>query len=157
MFGKIMNKMKKKDDSFEKKHLELVEKISKMNLTDMRLYVINKMQGFDITEEGVVEVLKKLTSINEDTSKRYLELDDMDSKIKKGFELILSIAENKKITIDAIELIQEFINVYSDIITKYDTENKQIYGSRLKDSIEHAIMTVGARTDMRRRENILNS
>lgn len=156
MFSKIINKIKSKNDDTDKKKLELIEKIASMNLTDMRSYVKNKIQGFEVTTEGLQEVLKKLTAINEDTSKRYLELDDMDSKVKKAFELVLSIASDNKINIDSVELIQEFTNLYSDIIAKYDTENKQIYGSKLKNSIENAILTVNARLEFNQKHSVLN-
>ena len=130
--------LKNKDKSQEKQE-ELRKKISTMDLSTMRSFVNNKDE---ITEEGIIEVLKKIISKNETTSKRFIEIDDMDVKIKKGYDLVLSIISSKKITIKAIELIQEFIVVYSDIIEKYDKENKQIYGSKLKDGLESAVATM---------------
>ncbi|MDX9743806.1 MAG: hypothetical protein RBT59_08325 [Arcobacteraceae bacterium] len=156
MFSKIIGKIKNKSENSDKKHAELVDKISTLNLTDMRVYVKNKLQGFEVTEEGLVEVLKRLISVNKDTSKRYLEIDDMDSKIKKGFELVISISTDKRITINAIELIQKFIIVYDDVIIKYDTQNKEIYGSRLKSSVENGIMSVDKRTKFGAKQHILN-
>ncbi|MDO8455119.1 MAG: hypothetical protein Q7S59_11155 [Sulfurimonas sp.] len=156
MFENIINILKNSDSGSDKKKLEMMDKISKMNLTDMRAYMKGGMQGFEPSEEGVIEILKKLITVNEETSERYLEADDMDSKIKNCFELVLIIASDIRITIDAIELIQEFINVYSDIITDYDTKNKQIYGSKLKNSIKNAIHIVNTKTDFSRKENVLN-
>lgn len=156
MFGKIIEEIKNKSENTDKKRAELVDRISTMNLTDMRAYVKNKLQGFEVTEEGLVEVLKRLTSENKDTSKRYLEIDDMDSKIKKGFELVISISTDKRITVRAIELIQKFIKVYDDIIVEYDTKNKEIYGSRLKDSVENGIMSVNKKIEFSMKQNILN-
>ncbi|MFA6192593.1 MAG: hypothetical protein WC665_09600 [Sulfurimonas sp.] len=156
MFENIMNMLKNSDSSSDKKKLEMIDKISKMNLTDMRAYMKGSMQGFEPSEEGVIEILKRLTTVNGETSERYLEADDMDSKIKNCFELVLVIASDIRVTIDAIELIQEFINMYADIITDYDTKNKQIYGPKLKNSIKNAIRIVNTKTDFSRKENVLN-
>ncbi len=156
MFENIIHMLKNDDGSSDKKKLEMIDKISKMNLTDMRAYMKSSMQGFEPSEEGVIEILKKLITINEGTSERYLESDDMDSKIKNCFDLVLVIASDIRITIDAIELIQEFINVYADIIADYDTKYKQIYGSKLKNSIKNAIQIVNTKTNFSRKQSALN-
>jgi len=133
MFSKIL---KKKEESAND---ELAQRVSKMNLTDMRVYVNNRLQDFEITEDGLVEVLKRLTEKNEDTLEGYLKEDDMDVKIKKGFDLVISICANKKITIKAVALVQQFIAMYASLIEKYDTEHKEIYQSRLVDAFNRAI------------------
>ena len=79
MFSNLLGK-NKEEASEDKEYLALVEKISKMNLTDMRSYVNNKLNDFAITQAGLVEVMKKLTARDEETSKTYLQMDDMDSK-----------------------------------------------------------------------------
>lgn len=157
MFGKIMGKLKGKEDNSSKSNAELIDKISKMNLTEMRAYVKNKMENFEVSEEGLVEVLRKLTTLHSSTDKRFIELDDMDSKIKNAFELVLAVSEDKRINIDAVELMQEFLKMYSDVILKYDTANKQIYGSRLKDAIEKGISSVSIRADFTRKQNVLKN
>ncbi|MEA3331734.1 MAG: hypothetical protein U9Q29_08595, partial [Campylobacterota bacterium] len=134
---------------------ELVEKISKMNLTDMRTYINNRVLNFEVDEDGLVEVMRRLTTKNSETSKRYIEIDDMDSKIKKGFELVISIASHSKITIVAVEQIQEFMELYSDIITKYDRDHKQIYEIKLKESISKAIVNIGEMTELKRKMSVL--
>ncbi|MFA6196175.1 MAG: hypothetical protein WC656_06000 [Sulfurimonas sp.] len=157
MFGKIMGKLKGKEENSSKSNAELIDKISKMNLTDMRAYIKNKMENFEVSEEGLVEVLRKLTTLNSSTDKRFVELDDMDSKIKNAFELVLAISEDKRINIDAVELMQEFLKMYSDIILKYDTTNKQIYGSKLKDAIEKGISLISIKADFTRKQNVLKN
>ncbi len=157
MLGKLISKIKNKEESPDKKHLELVDKISKMNLVDMRAYVKNSMQGFETSEEGLVEVLKKLTEVNSTNSKRYIELDDMDDKIRKAFELILLISVDKRMTIDALELIQEFTKIYSDVILQYDTKHKQIYASRLKDAIEQGILAITKKANFETKQKVLNN
>jgi len=153
MFGKILGKNKDNVSQSDKKHLEIVEKISKMNLTDMRAYINNKILNFEIDEDGLIEILKKLTTKNGE--KRYIEIDDMDSKKKKGFDLVISVASHTKITVVAVELIQEFITFYDDVIKKFDKDNKQIYESKLKDALQKAINNISEMAELKRKMDVL--
>jgi hypothetical protein len=155
MFKKILGKKKSEISTQDKAHSKIVERISKMNLTDMRAYINNKISEFEVDEDGLIEVLRKLIVKDDKTSKRYIEIDDMDSKIKKCFDLVISIASHNKITVVAVESIQEFITEYSDIITKFDKDNKQIYESKLKDSLQNAINNISDMTDFKRKMNVL--
>ena len=78
------------------------------------------------------------------------------SKKKKSFDLVIVISEHKKITITTIEQIQEFIELYKDIIEKYDNDNKQIYASRLKDSIEKGLKTIELMAEVNKKEKVLS-
>lgn len=153
MLGKILGR-KKKESNGDKSHEELVQKIAKMNLTDMRNYVNAKQKDLEIDEDGLCEVMRRLLSKDSD-SKRFIESDAMDSKIKKAFELVLVVAASKKITVVAIELIQEFIEQYLDIIKKYDSDNKEIYESRLKDAVSNATNIIVEITEIKKKMGVL--
>ena len=155
MFGKILGKNKKEADK-NQEHSKIVEKISKMNISDMRVYVNNKLTGFEICEDGLNEVMRKLL-LKDDKGQRFIEMDAMDSKKKKAFDLVLIVASSKKITIITIELIQEFMKQYIDIIDKFDKENKQIYTSKFKDGLTKAMSTISAMTEVNRKNIILGS
>jgi hypothetical protein len=143
MFSKILGKK-------EKSNSEVSSKIAKMNLTDMRAYV----RGADTTEDGLIEIMNKLLR-RDANSKRYTEIGDNDSKIKKMFDVVILVAEHKKITVKAVEQIEEFINLYMDIIKKYDEDNKQIYSSKLKDAINKAINHVNAMAKLNKKLKVL--
>ena len=155
MFGNILGRKKEEISSEDKANLEIEARISKMNLTDMRAYLKNNMTGFESCEDGLIAIMDKLLTKNEDTLKRYIEIDDMDSKKKKSFDLVITISEHKKITVRTIEQIQEFIEFYKDVIEKFDTDNKQIYASRLKDSIQRGMKTIEMMTDVNRKAKVL--
>ena len=117
-----------------------------MNLTEMRSYVNNKLNNLQVTQEGLVEIIKVLTLENETTGKRYLNIDDMDSKIKKALDLVIVIASSKKVTVALVEWIQQFITLYDDnIIKNFDTQNKQIYSSKLKKALKQAVLNVNSK------------
>lgn len=153
MFSNLLGK-NKEEASEDKEHLALVEKISKMNLTDMRVYVNNKLTSYEVSEDGLNEVMRKLIS-KDSNKKRFIQSDAMDSKIKKAFDLVILIAVSKKVNLVTLELIQEFIALYEDIIIKFDTDNKQIYGDKLKNALANCLATVEILTQMNRKMGVL--
>ncbi|WP_373035751.1 hypothetical protein [Sulfurimonas sp.] len=155
MFSNMLGRMKNFSLDKNQENKELTDKISKMNLTDMRAYINNRIPDFSVDEDGLNEVLHKLLEINENTSKRYIDIDDMDSKIKKGFDLVLSILTNKKVTVTTIELVNEFLDKSKDIVQKYDKENKQIYYTKFKDAIDLAIEYMNAKAELQRKMDVI--
>jgi len=155
MFGSILGKKKKNVSENDAKHAAIVSKIANMNITDMRAYVRNAMKNFDICEDGLVAIMHRLIDKNESTQKFYLNSDDMDTKKKKAFDLVILVATSTKTTVVSLELVQKFIEIYQDIITSFDKENKQIYSSRFNDAIEVSIKTLSELTEMKRKGDIL--
>ncbi len=132
------------------------EKISKMNLSELKSYVNNKINKFDVCEEGLIEVMRMLISMDSH-EKMFIEADAMDSKKIKAFELVILIASSKKVTIVSSELIQEFMDIYKDVIAQVDKDNMQIYSSRLKNSLVHSITTIEKMTLMNKKINVLGN
>jgi hypothetical protein len=153
MFGKILGK-KENSTLSNKRDKEILEKVQKMTLTEMRDYLKNKILGFESCEQGVSAVMNRLIT-KDASSKRYIESDSMDSKIKKTFELVLIVASHRKVTVKIVEQIQEFIKIYHDLISKYDKENKQIYGSRLKEALTTSISNINKMAELNRKNTIL--
>jgi len=154
MFKKFLGKKssESKENSEEK---EINEKISKMNLTEMKSYINNRIDGFPITSYGLNAVLQKLISLDDATKKHYINADDMDSKKKKAFDLVISTMSNSKITVESMELVQEFMKIYKDIIDTYDRENKQIYASKFEDGIGVGMLTLDKLLQMSQKTSIL--
>lgn len=149
MFSKILRKKEKQEDTQN----ILAEKVAKMNISEMRSFVNNKAE---ITDLGLVEVLKKLIYKENENARRYIELDDADVKIKKGFDLVITIAGHKKISIEAIELIAKFIEFYEDLINHYDEVNKQIYKGKLKDALSLALRNLEEISNVKNKQNLLD-
>jgi len=141
----------------EKMHNELAERISKMNLTDMRSYTNNRIPDLPVSKEGLVEVLKRLLEVDDKTHKRYIGIEDMDSKIRKGLDLIVNILANRKLSIEAIEVAIELYEVSKEMIKKYDTDNKQIYISKIKKSLNKAIEYMNKRSEIQRKMGVIGS
>jgi len=155
MFSKILGRKKEDIGSEDPQHRELVEKISTMNLTEMRSYINNKIKEFPLTEDGLTEVMNRLVNEDKKSKEFYIKSDDMDSKKKKAFDLVLSIAKNKKISLVAIEHIQKFVIVYKDIIDDYDQQNKEIYASRFVDAINFALASIAEKAALKNKMDLL--
>ena len=155
MFKSILGRKKEEISKESTDHAALVEKISKMNLTEMRSYIRNKIQDFEVSEDGLNEVMHRLTTEDEKSKKYYLKVDDMDSKKKKAFDLVLLIAKNKKINLVCIELIEKFLQIYKDIIETYDQEHKEIYASRFDDALTTALANIDQKVALQHKMNIL--
>ncbi|MDD2789650.1 MAG: hypothetical protein PHU40_03170 [Sulfurimonas sp.] len=154
MFENLFAKKHKAGEE-EQANTQITEKISHMNLTDMRAYLNNRITGFAVCEFGLSEMMKRLTTIDDESEQRYLKADDMDTKIKKAFDIVLMIAAHKKISVGTVEYIQEFIEVYKDIIAAFDKRNKQIYASKLNDSLLVAISGVNSIEELKKKMRVL--
>ncbi len=157
MFSNMLGKIGISTNDEEKMHNELVERISRMNLTDMRSYINNRISDLPVSEDGLKEILKRLLEVDEKTDKRYIDIEDMDSKIRKGLDLIINILANKKITIEAIEVAIELFEASKEIIEKYDNDNKQIYHSKIRDSLNKAIETMNMKSEIQRKMGVIGS
>ena len=155
MFKGILGRKKEEISEENSAHAALVEKISKMNLTEMRSYIKNKIQDLDVSEDGLNVVMRRLTEEDSKSKKYYLKADDMDSKKKKAFDLVLSIAENKKINLVTVELIQKFIEIYEKIIAEYDKEHKEIYASRFVDAVNNALAGINQKMALKNKMDVL--
>ncbi len=134
---------------------QLIEKIAKMNLTEMRSYIKNNMKDLTLSVEGANEVMKKLISFDEKTQTYYIKNDDMDTKKKKAFELFIAVLTNKHINMKTIELAQKFLENYKELINDYDTRNKQIYSSKLTETLKSAINTINQYSKLQNKMNVL--
>jgi hypothetical protein len=99
--------------------------------------------------------MNSLIKEDKKTKKRYIKIDDSDSKKKKGFDLVIAISTHKFITIPIVDLIQDFIEVYKDVIEKYDTDNKQTYEHKLRKSVINAATTIETIADIHNATDLL--
>ncbi len=145
MFSKFLNSLK---GSHGESNNKLLDKISKMDLVEMRIYVNDKLDDFEVDDFGLHEVVKKLITRNEESSKYFLQENDLDSKKKKAFELLLLILQHKKASIAVLESAQEFLYVYNKLIKQYDKDNKDIYESKIKKLMSLAVDRINMETNI---------
>ena len=155
MFSKILGKKQETTSQEDQEKAQLLDKISTMNLTDMKSYVNNRIENLPLNEDGLHGVIQKLVTPNENTQALYIQESDMDSKKKKGFDLVLLIAKSKKITFQTVDEIQNFIQIYTPIIQAYDREYKEIYASRFSDAIALSLENINKMSKLKTKMDIL--
>jgi len=156
MFSKLLGKKDTKNSENDALQEEIKSRVAKMNLTEMRAYLNNNIKDFFVTSYGLNEVLRKLTSLDEKSQKYYLNADDMDSKKKKAFDLVIGSMKNSNMTLETLELLKKFIEVYADIIAEYDRKHKEIYISRLNDAVDLGVKTLEHLLHISNKTNILS-
>jgi len=72
----------------------------------------------------------------------------MDSKKKKAFDLLILILGHKKVSVLVVEYAQKFLEVYEEMIEKYDKDNKQIYDKKIKDVLNSAVAMIDLKADI---------
>ena len=155
MIKTLLGSKKKENNKEKEKNAALMAKISHMNLSEMRTYVKNKMAEFEVNEDGLNEIMRRLTQQNKKSKQYYLKPDDMDSKKKKAFDLVLAIAQNKKINLQTVESIRIFTEIYKDIIIAYDKEHMEIYASRFIDALNGALAIINQKVALKNKMDIL--
>ena len=138
MLGSILGKKSKKNEKVEN---EFIHKLATMDATEMRLYVNDRLDKFELDSVGLAEIMKKILNKNSE-DKEYLDLESFESKVKKVFDLVILISKNKHLSVPVVEMIQEFITKYDDVIKKYDHDNKQTYESKLNDALSNAVKRI---------------
>ena len=155
MFSKLRGKKQKNATAEDQEKTQLLKKISTMNLTEMRSYVNNKIESLPLSEDGLNGVILNLITPDSATKNLYIKEDDMDSKKKKAFDLVILISKNKKITFKTVDAIGVFIELYAPIIKAYDAQYKEIYTSRFNDAITLALYNINQISDLKSKMNLL--
>ncbi len=155
MFSKILGKKQETTSQEDQEKAQLLDKISTMNLTEMKSYVNNRIENLPLNEDGLLGVMQRLVTPNANTQALYIQESDMDSKKKKAFDLVLLIAKSKKITFQTVDEIQNFIQTYASIIQSYDKEYKEIYASRFSDAIALSLENINKMSELKAKMDIL--
>jgi len=142
MLKKLFTKKATSASENSEAEMAIKSRIFTMNLTDMKAYINNNIKDFHVCSYGLNEVLRRVITPDASTKKYYLSMDDMDSKKKKAFDLFIVAMKNSQITLESLELMKTFLEVYAELIADYDKKNKEIYSSRLKDSINTGLSTL---------------
>jgi hypothetical protein len=152
--NRLFNRNKQSDSA-------LNQEMRDWTLTDLQAYIRGQNPVHTLDEKGLVEVIRKVTSKEKPTKaypegKRFVEAGDNDIRIKKLFDLMLSICTSPKLSVEALEQIETFHSLYWDIIEAYDKRHKQIYGDRLKDHTLKAVATVETKTHLQNKMDLIH-
>lgn len=154
MFGNLFKKKEIEDNNEEYNRDEAIQEqvkiIESMNLTDLMTFVKNGNERYPITDEGLAAVLYRFINLTTPSKsypegKREFEEGDLDARTKKGFDIVLQIANTNCISEATAQMVLDFIESYSNLIRIFDQRNAQIYADKLIKAAERAQIIVEKR------------
>jgi len=141
----VVNLSEQQKSYYERKR-EREQKIAAMSsviLTwtkeEMKVYIYNHNKEFPCTDAGMAAILERFIHANE------FQIGTMSEELKLGFDIVLAIARNNKISLETAELIHTFIKTYKDVIQSYDRQAVQTYKFKLKKAYEQSLELVEAK------------
>lgn len=144
-FHMLTNQSKKSLQYYERK-LEREEAVSCMSSVilswtkeDMKIYLYNNNKEFPCSDAGMEAILKRFINLNE------FQIGQLAEELKLGFDLVLSISKNSKISFETTELIALFIKTYKDVIHSYDRQAIQTYNHKLKQAYDYSLKIIDAK------------
>lgn len=160
MFEKLFTKGKSSDDNVAAPRLEALESFGKIaqkwNLEEIQSYIRGQMDNHEVTDIGLAYILYRFNThrISDKSfsggKRREFEISDRNERTKKGFDIVLSIASNKYLEPDSLDLILEFSTVYKDVIDAYDKDMAQTYAHKLKEAYKNAQVAALAKSKIKR-------
>ncbi len=99
----------------------------------MQEYVGNRNKKFPLTDAGMAAILERFNRSNE------FKIGDMSEELRVGFDIVLSIARNKKIDLPTTDLILEFVKQYEEVIHFFDRQSAQTYHHKLLRAYENSV------------------
>jgi len=130
MLKKLFQKQKNKYD--ESKYLkEILNRVEKMDIYDMHYYLWED----NSCEIGIDAIIQKILQKDTKENRRFVEIYDAKYKIGRSFELFLKILEHKNITQKTLDLVDEFLFLFADVIREYDEKYDDTYGEKLKNAL----------------------
>lgn len=106
---------------------------------DMKIYVYNHNKEFPCTDAGMAAILERFIYANE------FQIGTMSEELKLGFDIVLAISRNNRISLETAELINTFIKTYKDAIQFYDRQAVQTYKFKLQKAYQQALELVEAK------------
>lgn len=128
----------------EKKITQMRRVVSSWDKKELQAYVYNHNKSYPCSDAGMAAILERFTECNE------FQIGHMSEELKAGFDIVLSIARNKKITLLTTDLIFDFIKSFEEVIHNYDRQSAQTYYHKLINAYEKSIELVNAKIEIDR-------
>jgi len=110
--------------------------ISRWDKKELQDYVFNKNKTHPSSDAGMAAILERFIDTNE------FQIGHMSEDLKVGFDIILSIAKNKRIYFHTTDLIYMFVKHFEDVIHSYDRQSAQTYYHKLIKAYENSVNMV---------------
>ena len=113
--------------------------ISTWDKKGLQAYVYNKNKKYLSTDAGMAAILERFINTNE------FQIGHMAEELKVGFDIVLSISRNNRISFATAELIYAFTKHFKEVITSYDRQSAQTYYHKLIQAYEQSVKMIEAK------------
>ncbi len=113
--------------------------VSMWTKEEMKIYVYNHNKDYPCKDAGMAAILERFIYSNE------FRVETMAEELKLGFDIVLAIARNNRISLETAELIQTFIKSYKEVIQSFDRQLSQTYKYKLQKAYEQSLEIVEAK------------
>lgn len=132
----------------EKKIVYMHRIISSWNKDELKDYVYGHNKLYRCSDAGMAAILERFINNNE------FKIGQMAEELKEGFDIVLAISRNMKISFSTTDLIYDFIKNFEDVIKFYDRQSSQTYYHKLIQAYEKSVTLVKAKTGIEREMSV---
>lgn len=118
--------------------------VSSWKKRELKEYVYGHNKLYRCSDAGMAAILERFINTDE------FKIGDMAEELKEGFDIVLAISRNHKITLLTTDLIYSFIKHFEDVIKSYDRQSAQTYLYKLKEAYKKSLELVEAKSDIER-------
>lgn len=126
----------------ERKMNEMRRILSFWSKKELQAYVYNNNKKYPSSDAGMGAILERFIYRDE------FEIGTMSEELKVGFDIVLSISRNKRISLQTTDLILEFITYYKEVINSYDRQSAQTYYHKLVVAYEKSVSMVNRKLEI---------
>jgi len=140
--------------------LEFDKRSEGWNLEKIQDYIRGNINNEPLSDIGMASILIRFIERRKDEKKlpsgrrREFESIDRPERTKKGFDIVILMANQSMLSTDTIPLIKAFLDTYLDIIQHLDKVLSQTYESKLKAAYKAAELNALAKSQFRRELNL---
>ena len=126
------------------------------NLEQIQEYLRGNNSNQKLSDIGMASILNRFISRRKDEKKmpsgqrREFESIDRPERTKKGFDIVIFMANQSMLSTDTIPLIEAFIVTYSDVIKDLDQKLSQTYEYKMKEAHKAAEVNALAKSQFKR-------
>lgn len=130
------------------------------NLEKIQEYMRGKVTNAPLSDIGIASILIRFIQRRKDEKKmpsgqrREFESVDRAERTKKGFDIVIFMANQSTLSTETLPLFKAFLDTYLDVIRHLDKELSQTYESKLKSAYKAAELNALAKSQFRRELNL---
>lgn len=129
---------------------ELRTIISSWDKSELKTYVYDHNKKYRCCDAGMAAVLERFINTNE------FQIGILSDELKRGFDIVLSIARNSKISFETTQLLYAFIKKYEEVIRSYDKQYSQTYYHKLFQAYRQSLDMVDAKLKIEKELDVLS-